>query len=273
MKCPNCQSTQLRKHGFYRGKQRYQCKDCARQFVENQHPHIQQQTSTGVEERVEEYIRSISTPSTELLLNLQRDLTAYPLAQMQPSLAQAQLIARLIGSMGASRVLEVGIFSGYTTLAIALALPPSGKVICCGVAGSHLDLSRAYWDRAGVSAKIDFQIGSGLELLDRLLAIQPVETFDSIVISGLKHQYPLYYHRAIELLRPQGLLIATDVLWQGRVLNPNAYDDQFTRGIDLFNRELVADQRLQVTVLPIGDGLSIAFKLSEIIKNLHSSFD
>ena len=261
MKCPNCQSTQLRKHGFYRGKQRYQCKDCARQFVETQNLHLQHQTSTGVEERIEEYIRSISTPSAELLLNFQRDLSEYPLAQMQPSLAQAQLISRLIRSMGARRVLEVGIFSGYTTLAIALALPPPGKIISCGVAGSHLKVSRTYWDRAGVSAKIDFQIGSGLELLDQLLAIQPVETFDSIVISGLKHQYPLYYHRAIELLSPQGLLLTTDVLWQGRVLSPDAYDDEFTRGVDLFNHELVADRRLEVTVLPIGDGLSIAFKL------------
>ncbi len=261
MKCPNCQSTKLRKHGFYRGKQRYQCKECVHQFIENQRPHLQQQISIGVEERIENYIRSISTPAPELPIDLQRDLAEYPLAQMQPSLAQAQLIAQLMRSIGASRVLEVGIFSGYTTLAIAMALPLSGQIISCGVAGQHLEISRTYWDRAGVATKIDFQIGSGLELLDRLLAIQPMETFDSIVISGLKHQYPLYYHRAIELLSPQGLLIATDVLWQGRVVNPDAYDDEFTHGIDRFNRELVADERFQVTVLPIGDGLSIAFKL------------
>jgi predicted O-methyltransferase YrrM len=261
MKCPNCQSTKLRKHGFYRGKQRYQCKDCARQFVENQNLHLQQQVSTGVEERIEEYISSISTPSKKLMLDLQRDLHEYPLAHMQPSLAQAQLIARLMRSIGASRVLELGIFSGYTTLAIALALPPLGKITSCGVPGPQTEVARTYWDRAGVTTKIDFQSGSGLELLDRLLAVQLVETFDSIVICGLKHQYPLYYQRAIELLNPRGLLIATDVLWQGRVLNPDAYDDEFTHGIDRFNRELVADKRLEVTVLPIGDGLSIAFKL------------
>jgi caffeoyl-CoA O-methyltransferase len=81
------------------------------------------------------------------------------------------------------------------------------------------------------------------------------------VISGLKHQYPLYYQRAIELLRPGGLLITTDVLWQGRVLSPDTYNDDFTQGIGLFNRELVADARLRISVLPIGDGLSIALKL------------
>ncbi len=260
MKCPNCQSTKIRKHGFYREKQRYQCKDCARQFVENHTPHLPQQTSTGVEDRIDRYITSVSTPASDLLINLQQATVAYPLSQMQPPLAQVQLIAMLMQSMGASRVLELGIFSGYSTLAMALALPPQGQLISCGVAGKHLELARDYWQQAGVAAQINFQVGSGLELLDRLLAANPVSSFDLITISGLKHQYPLYYQRAIELLRPQGLLIATDVLWQGRVLNTDTYHDDFTRGIDLFNRELVADPRVHVSILPIGDGISIATK-------------
>jgi predicted O-methyltransferase YrrM len=261
MKCPNCQSTRLRKHGFYRDKQRYQCKDCARQFVEHQTPHLQRETSTGVEDRIDRYITSISTPPSDLILKLQQATAAYPLSQMQPTLGQAQLIALLMQSSGASRVLELGIFSGYTTLALALALPPLGQITSCGVAGKHLDVARDYWRQAGVDPQIDFQIGSGVELLDRLLDRNPIASFDLIAISGLKHQYPLYYHRAIELLRPKGLLVTTDVLWQGRVLNPETYDDDFTRGIDLFNRELVADPRLNVAVLPIGDGISIAIKL------------
>jgi predicted O-methyltransferase YrrM len=260
MKCPNCQSTKTRKHGFYRGKQRYQCKDCARQFVEHHPPNLHHQTSTGVEDGIQEYIGSISTPAIDLLLDLQRDTADYPLAQMQPTLAQVQLISLSIQLMRAKRVLEIGIFSGYATLAMALALPSQGQIVSCGVAGAHLAVSRDYWQQAGVETQIDFHIGSGLELLDRLLTIDPLETFDLIVIAGLKHQYPLYYRRAIELLRPQGLLIATDVLWQGRILNPDAYDDDFTRGIDLFNRELAIDQRFQVIALPIGDGLSIAMK-------------
>jgi predicted O-methyltransferase YrrM len=261
MKCPNCQSTQTRKHGFYRGKQRYQCKDCARQFVENQSPHLQQQSSTGVEDRIQAYIRSISTPPLELLLDLQRDTAELPLAQMQPSLAQAQQIALLVRSIGASRILEIGIFSGYTTLAIALGLPPHGRIVSCGVSGTHVNVAREYWARVGLTAQIDFHICSGLELLDRVSTSQPSALFDAIVICGLKHQYLDYYRQAIGLLRPQGLLLATDVLWQGRVLNPDAYQDEFTRGIDLFNRELAADGRVCVNILPIGDGLSIALKL------------
>jgi predicted O-methyltransferase YrrM len=263
MKCPNCQSTKLRKHGFYRDKQRYQCKDCARQFVENHNQNSQQPTSTGVEDRIDKYITSISTPASDLLLNLQQATAEYPLAQMQPTLPQAQLIAVLMRSMGAIRVLELGIFSSYSTLAMALALPPQGQIISCGVAGKHLDIARDYWHQAGVADLIDLQVGSGLELLDRLLAVNPPNFFDLITISGLKHQYPLYYHRAIELLRPQGLLIATDVLWQGKVLNPDTYNDDFTKGIDLFNRDLVADPRFNVSVLPIGDGMSIAIKIGE----------
>jgi predicted O-methyltransferase YrrM len=261
MKCPNCQSTKIRKHGFYREKQRYQCKDCARQFVENHSPNLRQQTSTGVEDRIERYIQSISTPPSDLLLDLQQATADYPLAHMQPTLAQVQSIALLMRSMGASKVLELGIFSGYSTLAMALALPAQGRSIACGVAGKHLDVAREYWQRAGVATQIDFQIGSGLELLDRLLADKPAADFDLIAISGLKHQYPLYYARAIELLRPQGLLVTTDVLWQGRVLHPDTYHDDFTLGIELFNRQLVADSRVHVSVFPIGDGLSIAIKL------------
>jgi predicted O-methyltransferase YrrM len=261
MKCPNCQSTEIRKHGFYRNKQRYQCKSCTRQFVENPNTYLSAQASTGIEERIDRYIRSISTPPSDLLLDLQRDTADFPLAQMQPTLTQVEYIALLIRSIGASQVLEAGIFSGYSTLAIALAIPAHGRVISCGVPGGHLDVSRAHWERAGVAARIDLQIGSGLEVLDRLLAVNPVELFDLITIGALKHQYPLYYRRAIDLLRPNGLLIATDVLWQGRVLNPDGYQDEFTRGIDLFNRELLADPRVRVTVLPIGDGISIALKL------------
>jgi predicted O-methyltransferase YrrM len=260
MKCPNCQSTQIRKHGFYRDKQRYQCKDCARQFVEYHRPNLPLQTSTGVEDRIDRYITSISTPPSDILLNLQRDTATYPLSQMQPTLAQAQLTALLIRSIGAVRVLEIGIFSSYSTLTLALALPPHGQLISCGVDGNHLDVARSYWDRGGVATQIDFHIGSGLELIDRLSATNPVKYFDLITIAGLKHQYSLYYQRAIELLRPQGLLVTTDVLWQGRVLSPDTYPDDFTRGIDSFNRELVVDPRVQVSVLPIGDGMSIAIR-------------
>ena len=263
MKCPNCQSTKLRKHGFYRGKQRYQCKDCARQFVETHDPHLHQQTSTGVEDRIDRYIASVSTPANDLLVNLQQATAQHPLAQMQPTLPQAQLIALLMRSIGANRVLELGIFNSYSTLAIALALPASGKVISCGVAGKHLDIARSHWHQAGVEARIDLQIDSGIELLDRLLVNNPIEHFDLIIISGLKYQYSLYYQRAIELLRPNGLLITTDVLWQGKVLNPDTYNDDFTRGIDLFNRELAADPRVNVSVLPIGDGVSISIKSSQ----------
>jgi predicted O-methyltransferase YrrM len=179
---------------------------------------------------------------------------------MQPTLAQAQTIALLMRSIDASRVLEIGIFSSYTTLAMALALPPQGRLISFGVAGQHLDVARDYWQQGGVAAQIDLQIGSGLDLLDRLVAVNPVASLDLITICGLKHQYP-YYQRAIELLRPRGLLVTTDVLWQGRVLSPDTYSDEFTLGIDRFNRELAIDPRVNVSVIPIGDGMSIAIKL------------
>jgi predicted O-methyltransferase YrrM len=260
MKCPNCQSIEIRKHGFYREKQRYQCKLCARQFIETYRPKSDHQSSTGVEDRINQYIASISTPANDLLVDLHQATKDYPLSQMQPTLQQAQAIMLLMQAIGASRVLELGIFSSYSTLAMALALSPSGSLISSGVAGKHLDIARYHWRRSDVNDKIDFQVGSGLELLDRLLADNLAASFDLIVIAGLKHQYPLYYQRVIELLRPQGLLVTTDVFWQGRVLNPDLNSDEFTKGIESFNRTLVADHRMNVSVLPIGDGLSIAVK-------------
>jgi predicted O-methyltransferase YrrM len=262
MNCPNCQSSEIRKHGFYRGKQRYQCKTCSRQFVETHlAQNLQHQPSTGVEDRVHQYIRSVSTAPTNLLVNLQQDTADYPLATMQPTLEQVQLIGLWLQSIRASRVLEIGIFSGYSTLAMALAIADGGQLISCGVDGAHVSIARRYWQQAGVDTKIDLRIGSGLDLLDSLLATDAIASFDSIVICGLKHQYPLYYHRTIELLRPQGLLFATDVLWQGRVLNLAGYDDEFTSGIDRFNHALATDERFMVSVLPIGDGISIGIKL------------
>ena len=260
MNCPNCKSVEVRKHGFYRGKQRYQCKACARQFVEVHSQNLHYAASTGVQDGIYQYIRSTSTAPQDLLVDLHREMAEYSLARMQPTLAQTQLICLLMKSMGVRRVLEVGIFSGYATLAMALVLPDDGQLISCGVDGDHLEPARSYWRKAGVIQKIDLQICSGIDLLDRLL-IAPIELFDSIVICGHKHQYPLYYHRAIDLLRPQGLLFTTDVLWQGRVVNLASYPDEFTIGIDRFNRELATDNRVEVSIIPIGDGISIARKL------------
>lgn len=260
MKCPNCQSTEIRKHGFYRGQQRYQCKLCARQFVETYSISIHDRTATGVDEQIDRYIRSVSTPLSDLPTELQQATSHYPLATMQPTVAQVQLVTMLVRSIGARRVVEIGIFSSYSTLAIALALPECGQLISCGVAGEHLDLCRSYWQRAGVADKIDFYTNSGIELLERLAPADGAGSCDLIFISALKNQYLAYYERAIELLRPKGLLVATDVLWQGRVLNPQVYDDNFTCGLDGFNQTLVRDERVQVSLLPIGDGLSIALK-------------
>jgi caffeoyl-CoA O-methyltransferase len=179
---------------------------------------------------------------------------------MQPSLDQVQIMSMLARAISARRIVEIGIFSSYSTLTLAQSLTAEGELIACGVPGEHLDLSRSYWQRGGVAQKIDFSTDGGSEVLDRLLTADGAGSCDLISISALKHQYLNYYHRAIELLRPQGLLIATDVLWQGRVLNPQAYDDEFTLGLDRFNRALMDDRRVQAQILPLGDGISIALK-------------
>jgi predicted O-methyltransferase YrrM len=261
MNCPDCQSTQIRKNGFYRGKQRYQCKVCARQFIEHNHRHSHDRISTGIDDRIYHYTRSISTPIADNILELQAQTDRYPLAKMQPSLDQVQSIAILLQSMGAKKVLEIGIFSGYSTLAIASAMPAAGQLISCGVGGEHLDLVRQYWQAAGVDRKIDLQIDDGLKVLDDLQQSNGMGSFDAIIIGTLKNQYLNCYEKAIDLLRERGMLIALDVLWQARVLNPSVYDDEFTRSIDEFNRKVAADPRISTVCLPVGDGMSIGVKL------------
>lgn len=261
MKCPNCLSVQIRKHGFYRGKQRYQCKVCKRQFIETYTNNVHPLPSTGVDEQIDGYIRSLSTPLSELSRELQQATAHYPLAPMQPTLAQVQLLAILLRTIAAQRVVEIGIFSSYATLEIALTLPTEGQLISCGVGGEHLELARSYWQRGGVAAKINFSTDSAIEVLERVSSLYGAGSCDAIIVSALKHQYLNYYQHAIELLRPNGLLIATDVLWQGRVLNSHVHNDNFTCGLDLFNHTLAKDDRLRVSLLPIGDGLSIAVKL------------
>jgi predicted O-methyltransferase YrrM len=262
MKCPDCQSIQIRKNGFYRGKQRYQCKVCARQFIEHSDRHAHHRVSTGVDEQVYQYTRAISSPIDDRILQLQVELERFPLAKMQPSLDLVQAIEILLQSMAARRVLEVGIFSGYSTLAMALAMPTDGKLISSSVGGEHIELVRQHWHQAGVDDKIDLRIEDGLKVLTDLSTENPADSFDAIVIGTLKNQYLDCYDRAIELLRTGGIIIALDVLWQGRILNPHLYDDEFTRGIDRFNHTLAADDRLRTTCLPVGDGMTIAIKVS-----------
>jgi len=182
-----------------------------------------------------------------------------PMAMMQISPEQGALMAMLVRLIGARRTLEVGTFTGYSALCVAEALPPDGRVIACDVSTEWTHIGREYWAKAGVDRKIDLRIGPGIATLDALLAGGESDSFDFAFIDADKTNYDGYYERILKLLRPNGLVGIDNVLWSGRVAN-RSYNDADTVAIRALNEKLKKDERVDLALLPIGDGLTLARK-------------
>jgi predicted O-methyltransferase YrrM len=188
-----------------------------------------------------------------------REATAgMPHAGMQISPEQGRFMALLARLMGARRTLEVGVFTGYSALSVALALPPEGRIVACDISEEWTAMARRHWEKAGVAHKIDLRIAPALETLDKLIA-EGGAPFDFAFIDADKSNYPGYYERALALVRPGGLIAVDNTLWSGAVADPGN-DDRDTRAIRAFNDALHADPRVETAMLPIGDGLTLALK-------------
>jgi predicted O-methyltransferase YrrM len=181
-------------------------------------------------------------------------------AGMQISPEQGQLMALLVKMLGAHRTLEIGTFTGYSALTVALALPPDGKVTACDLSEEWTDIARAHWERAGVGHKIDLHLAPAVKTLDRLLADGVAEGFDFAFIDADKKNYDAYYERCLRLIRPGGLIAVDNTLWSGAVADPTNRDED-TEAIRALNDKLHHDRRVEVAMLPVGDGLSLALKL------------
>jgi predicted O-methyltransferase YrrM len=177
---------------------------------------------------------------------------------MQISPEQGRFMALLVRLMGARRTLEVGVFTGYSALSVALALPPEGRIVACDISEEWSAMARRHWEKAGVAHKIDLRIAPALETLDTLIA-EGAAPFDFAFIDADKSNYLGYYERALALVRPGGLIAVDNTLWSGAVADPGN-DDRDTRAIRAFNDALHADPRVETAMLPIGDGLSLALK-------------
>jgi predicted O-methyltransferase YrrM len=165
----------------------------------------------------------------------------------------------LIQLMGAKKALEVGVFTGYSSLCIALALPDDGKLVACDVSEEYTLIARKYWQLAGVAYKVDLQIAPALETLDRLIAKGQTNHFDFAFIDADKSNYSNYYERTLQLVRPGGLIAIDNVLWSGQVADPTVQDNR-TNHIRELNQKLHHDDRVSVSLLPIADGLMLAVK-------------
>lgn len=192
------------------------------------------------------------------MAQLRQETQQHPLGQMQISPEQGQLMALLVQLIGAKKTLEVGVFTGYSTLAVALALPTDGKIIACDVSEAYTAIARRYWQQANVADKIELRLAPALDTLDQLLATGQANTFDFAFIDADKSNYDNYYERSLQLVRPGGLIAIDNVLWSGRVAAPNP--DNRTRSIHALNQKLHHDERISLSLLPLGDGLTLALK-------------
>lgn len=208
-----------------------------------------------------QYLCAVSLREPELLQQLRRETAQHPMAQMQIAPEQGQLMALLVQLMGATKTLEVGVFTGYSSLCVALALPEHGKVVACDVSEDYTAIARRYWQHAGVADKIELRIGPALDTLDQLLSARQAETFDFAFIDADKSNYDGYYERSLQLVRPGGLIAIDNVLWSGRVADPEV-QDQRTEAIRAFNQKLHDDARITLSLVPIADGLTLARKRS-----------
>ena len=211
-------------------------------------------------DRLYNYLLSVSSREPDSLRRLREETARHPMAEMQISPEQGQFMALLVQLMGATKTLEVGVFTGYSTLSVALALPTNGKIVACDVSEEWTAIARRYWREAGVADKIDLRLAPALETLNQLLSAGQANSFDFAFIDADKQNYENYYEQALQLLRPGGLIAIDNVLWSGQVADPQIQDST-TAAIRALNQKLHYDKRISLSLVPIGDGLTLALKL------------
>lgn len=210
-------------------------------------------------EDITDYLLSVSLREPPLLKKLREETVGHSHARFQVSPEQGQFMALLIQMLGARRTIEVGVFTGYSSLAVAMALPANGRIIACDINEEFTSIARRYWKEAGVDHMIDLHLRPAMETLTELLAQGQAGTFEFAFIDADKTSYEGYYECALELLRPGGLIMVDNVLWSGRVLDPLDQTPD-TVALRAFNQKLHADSRVSLSMLPVGDGVTLALK-------------
>lgn len=216
-------------------------------------------TQIEVNDELAAYVKQITLRDSDLFRRLREETAAMPDGRMQISPEQGQFMQLLIELIGGKKALEVGVFTGYSSLSVGLAMPPDGRIVACDVSDEWTSIARKYWTEAGLEDKIDLRLGPGVATLDKLIAEGEAGTFDFAFIDADKENYDAYYERALVLLRQGGLIALDNMLWHGKVIDPSVQDVD-TRAIRALNQKIHADQRVTMSLLPIGDGLLLARK-------------
>ena len=217
-------------------------------------------THTPITDELADYIRQVTLREPEVLRRQREATGLHPQASMQTAPEQGQFLHLLARLAGAKKTLEVGVFLGYSSTWVALALPEGGKIIACDHSEEYTAQARQLWRAAGVEDKIELRLGGALATLDALIAEGQGGTFDFAFIDADKSNYANYYERALVLVRPGGPIAIDNVLWDGKVIDASKTDAD-TEAIRAFNRKLHADERVSLSLVPLGDGLTLACKL------------
>jgi O-methyltransferase len=205
------------------------------------------------------YILDNSLRDLDILRELREETATLPQAGMQIGPEQGQLMALMARLIGARQCIEVGVFTGYSSLSVALALPADGRIVACDVSEEWTAIARRYWAKAGVAGKIDLRLAPATQTLDGLIAAGEAGRYDMAFIDADKGGYMAYYERILQLLRPGGLILVDNTLWSGDVADPaNTKPD--TVSLRAFNQALHRDERIDLALLPIGDGVTFARK-------------
>lgn len=214
--------------------------------------------SLNLDDTLYEYLLTHSLREHPEQIALREATRSHPRAGMQISPEQGQFMALLVKLIGARRALEIGVFTGYSALSVALALPADGRILACDISEEYTRIGRPYWERAGVAHKIDLRLAPALETLDAELAAGAAGRYDFAFIDADKTGYASYVERCLQLLRPGGLIAIDNVLWSGAVAQPARDED--TRALQALNERLHGDERIDLSMLPVGDGLTLARK-------------
>jgi caffeoyl-CoA O-methyltransferase len=216
-------------------------------------------TSIGLSDALQDYLLSISLRESALMQQLREETAEHPKAEMQIAPEQAQFLQFLVQLIGARRTLEVGVFTGYSALAVAEVLPTTGTLVACDISEEYTQVARRYWAEAGVDEIVDLRLAPAAETLAHLLADDQAGTFDFAFIDADKESYDTYYERALELLRPGGVMALDNVFRDGRVVGDRS-DDESVRAIQVLNEKIHDDERVALSVLPLADGVTLAMK-------------
>ena len=215
--------------------------------------------SVGLAPDLHAYLVEHGVREPDILRRLREETADLPQHDMQIAPEQGALMALLVGLIGARRCIELGTFTGYSSLAVALALPADGEIVCCDVSEEWTSVARRYWAEAGVADRVDLRLGPALETLDDLIASGASGTFDFAFIDASKREYPDYHERILRLLRQGGLAVYDNVFWDGDVIDESKTDPD-TVGVRRLNDRLLADERVSISMIPVADGLTLVQK-------------